>query len=74
VLEHLEDRVARDEDALALDAFAQTWFYSDSANDLPLLERVTHPVAVDPDPKLEAHARSRGWAVLYLHVYETSRA
>ncbi|RPI45277.1 MAG: HAD family hydrolase [Betaproteobacteria bacterium] len=59
---------------LALDAFAQTWFYSDSANDLPLLERVTHPVAVDPDPKLEAHARSRGWAVLYLHVDETSRA
>ncbi len=53
--------------SLALEAFAKTWFYSDSANDLPLLERVTHPVAVDPDPRLEAHARSRGWPILRLH-------
>jgi HAD superfamily hydrolase (TIGR01490 family) len=52
---------------LALDAFGQTWFYSDSANDLPLLELVSHPVAVDPDPRLEAHARQCGWPVLYLH-------
>ena len=58
---------------LALDGFSQTWFYSDSANDLPLLERVTHPVAVDPDPKLESHARSRGWTVVYLHRGEASR-
>lgn len=42
------------------------WFYSDSHNDLPLLERVGHPVAVDPDPTLDATARERGWPVLSL--------
>ena len=41
-------------------------FYSDSHNDLPLLERVTHPVAVDPDAALRAHAVARGWPVLSL--------
>ncbi|MGE0557900.1 MAG: HAD family hydrolase [Burkholderiales bacterium] len=41
-------------------------FYSDSHNDLPLLERVSHPVAVDPDPTLRAHAGARGWPVLSL--------
>lgn len=56
-----------------LDEFGESWFYSDSVNDLPLLERVTHPVAVDPDPRLEAHARSRGWPVLYLHTRAESR-
>jgi len=44
----------------------ETWFYSDSHNDLPLLERVDHPVAVDPDPTLEATARERGWPVMSL--------
>ena len=48
-------------------SFAQSWFYSDSLNDLPLLERVTHPVAVDPDPTLAATATARGWPVLHLH-------
>jgi len=47
--------------------FAQSWFYSDSMNDLPLLERVTHPVAVDPDERLAAHAAARGWPILRLH-------
>lgn len=47
----------------ALDA---AWFYSDSRNDLPLLARVGHPVAVDPDPVLAAEARARGWPVLSL--------
>ena len=42
------------------------WFYSDSHNDLPLLELVSHPVAVDPDPALAAHARQRGWPVISL--------
>jgi HAD superfamily hydrolase (TIGR01490 family) len=42
------------------------WFYSDSHNDLPLLERVTHPVAVDPDSTLAMHARSRNWPVISL--------
>jgi HAD superfamily hydrolase (TIGR01490 family) len=41
-------------------------FYSDSHNDLPLLERVTHPVAVDPDAALRAHAVAQGWPVISL--------
>jgi len=45
---------------------AGSWFYSDSHNDLPLLERVEHPVAVNPDDKLEALARERGWPVISL--------
>jgi HAD superfamily hydrolase (TIGR01490 family) len=44
----------------------ESWFYSDSLNDLPLLERVTHPVAVDPDPTLLAHASRRNWPVISL--------
>jgi HAD superfamily hydrolase (TIGR01490 family) len=50
----------------ALADFSESWFYSDSINDRPLLERVTHPVAVDPDAKLETLARGRGWPVLRL--------
>ena len=42
------------------------WFYSDSHNDLPLLERVSHPVAVDPDDKLRAQAEQRGWEIMSL--------
>jgi len=41
-------------------------FYSDSHNDLPLLELVTTPVAVDPDPKLQTIAQQRGWKILSL--------
>lgn len=41
-------------------------FYSDSLNDLPLLEQVTRPCAVDPDPKLRAEAEKRGWPVISL--------
>jgi HAD superfamily hydrolase (TIGR01490 family) len=44
----------------------ESWFFSDSLNDLPLLELVTHPVAVDPDPTLEARARERGWRIISL--------
>ena len=40
--------------------------YSDSINDLPLLEAVRTPVAVDPDPRLAEIARERGWKVLHL--------
>jgi HAD superfamily hydrolase (TIGR01490 family) len=50
----------------ALDDFAPCWFYSDSRNDIPLLERVSHPVAVDPDPALASVARQRGWPILSL--------
>ena len=44
-----------------------SWFYSDSHNDLPLLERVDHPVAVDPDETLAQVARARQWPILELH-------
>ena len=46
----------------------ESWFYSDSHNDLPLLERVTHPVAVDPDDTLRATALSRGWPIITLRT------
>ena len=46
--------------------FPQSSFYSDSHNDLPLLERVSHPVAVDPDDQLTAEAGRRGWPVISL--------
>jgi HAD superfamily hydrolase (TIGR01490 family) len=46
---------------LVLGDFRESWFYSDSRNDLPLLSLVTHPVAVNADPVLAAHARERGW-------------
>lgn len=41
-------------------------FYSDSHNDLPLLEMVERPVAVDPDPTLRRVAESRGWEIISL--------
>ncbi|WP_313951434.1 HAD family hydrolase [Accumulibacter sp.] len=47
-------------------SFERSWFYSDSQNDLPLLSRVSNPVAVDPDPTLRAHAESTGWPILSL--------
>lgn len=45
----------------------KSMFYSDSHNDLPLLEQVTHPVAVDPDSALAAQAQRRGWPILSLN-------
>jgi HAD superfamily hydrolase (TIGR01490 family) len=48
-------------------SFERTGFYSDSFNDLPLLSKVSDPVAVDPDEALLAHAREAGWTVLNLH-------
>lgn len=44
--------------------YERTWFYSDSINDLPLLEVVSDPVVVHPDPRLAAEAERRGWPVL----------
>lgn len=41
-------------------------FYSDSTNDLPLLERVSHPVATNPAPALERIALERGWPIIRL--------
>jgi HAD superfamily hydrolase (TIGR01490 family) len=66
-----EGKVKRVEDWLAargqsLKSFGQSWFYSDSLNDLALLARVTHPVAVDPDDTLRAHAEKNGWPIISL--------
>jgi HAD superfamily hydrolase (TIGR01490 family) len=47
-------------------SFDESWFYSDSHNDLPLLSRVSHPVAVDPDDTLREHARVHSWPILSL--------
>jgi HAD superfamily hydrolase (TIGR01490 family) len=46
---------------LWLGSFEQSWFYSDSLNDLPLLEKVSNPVAVDADATLARVAAERGW-------------
>jgi HAD superfamily phosphoserine phosphatase-like hydrolase len=51
---------------LKLDDFARSHFYSDSTNDLPLLECVSDPVATNPGPALERIAVVRGWPVLKL--------
>lgn len=66
-----EGKVIRLESWLAqrgwsLDSFARTTFYSDSLNDLPLLNKVSNPVAVNPDATLLAHAEKSGWPVLKL--------
>ncbi len=57
-------------DALGRDLgdFSDSTCYSDSHNDLPLLERVSQPVAVDPDARLAAEARKRGWRVISLRA------
>jgi phosphoserine phosphatase len=53
--------------ARALDwADVAVTFYSDSTNDLPLLERAHEPVATNPDPRLRAIAQARGWRILDL--------
>lgn len=51
---------------LRLEACEDSLFYSDSHNDLPLLGRVRHPVAVDPDAPLAVEAARRGWPVISL--------
>ncbi|SFP49294.1 HAD-superfamily subfamily IB hydrolase, TIGR01490 [Nitrosomonas cryotolerans] len=55
-----------DEHNLTWLSFLQSWFYSDSLNDLPLLRKVTHPVAVDPDATLKNHAEQNNWPVISL--------
>ncbi|MGF6769377.1 HAD superfamily hydrolase (TIGR01490 family) [Paraburkholderia sp. GAS199] len=66
-----EGKVTRTESWLAslghaLHDFPQSYFYSDSINDVPLMERVTHPVATNPDARLRAIATDRGWPVIEL--------
>ena len=49
-----------------LSDYAESWFYSDSANDIPLMSLVTRPVAVHPDDRLRAHAVERSWPIITL--------
>ncbi len=71
VLNMREGKVTRlrtwlNEQGLPADALAWATFYSDSSNDLPLLQAVGNPVVVDPDVRLRAHALTAGWPVMEL--------
>jgi HAD superfamily hydrolase (TIGR01490 family) len=66
-----EGKVMRLEEWLAsrgerLSDYSESWFYTDSINDLPLLQKVTNPVAVHPDEQLRAQAEARGWPIISL--------
>lgn len=66
-----EGKIARLDDWLASrgaswDEVAESWFYSDSHNDLPLMQRVDTPVAVRPDPELRERATRLGWEIVEL--------
>ena len=72
-----EGKVVRVHDWLAamglgLADFPESFFYSDSVNDVPLLEKVTRPIAANPSPALRAIAQERGWQVIDLfdHVMD----
>lgn len=60
-VQRLREWLAEEEETLE-----GAWFYSDSHNDLPLLELVDHPVLVDPDAKLALRGKERGWPQLSL--------
>lgn len=62
-VERLQQWLASNETNEAIEG---AYFYSDSRNDLPLLELVDNPVAVDPDPTLEEAAASRNWPIISL--------
>jgi HAD superfamily hydrolase (TIGR01490 family) len=66
-----EGKIQRVRDWLAslghtMDRMEKSYFYSDSLNDLPLLEVVSHPIATNPDPRLRAEAEKRQWPILEL--------
>ncbi len=63
-----EGKVTRLQDWLAAshESLSNAYFYSDSHNDLPLLNLVDNPYAVDPDDQLQAHAQSAGWPIISL--------
>ena len=62
---YAEEKVVAMREAAALDGIdlEHSWAYSDSATDIPMLEAVGHPVAVNPDRELARAARERGWMV-----------
>ena len=49
-----------------LDSFTESTFYSDSMNDLPLMCKVKHPIAANPDATLRTHAEQHGWRIISL--------
>lgn len=51
---------------LSRDTFDEVYFYSDSPNDLPLLEAVSHPIATNPSPRLRSIAEEKGWKIIDL--------
>ena len=66
-----EGKIQRVHDWLAsqnldLDQMPRSYFYSDSMNDLPLLEKVSNPVATNPDKRLRSEAAKRNWPILEL--------
>ncbi|MDP3121877.1 HAD family phosphatase [Polynucleobacter sp.] len=66
-----EGKIQRVHDWLAslgqsMEQMEKSYFYSDSPNDLPLLEVVSHPIATNPDPRLRAEAEKRQWPILEL--------
>ncbi|MEB0139921.1 MULTISPECIES: HAD family hydrolase [unclassified Undibacterium] len=62
---HLHDWLASR--GTSLEAFPRSYFYSDSHNDIPLLEVVTNPVATNPNASLRAHALAHGWPQINLY-------
>lgn len=73
-----EGKVKRVHDWLAslgrsLPDYGQVYFYSDSVNDLPLLEKVTHPVATNPSQSLREIATQRGWTILDLFLEQADQ-
>jgi HAD superfamily hydrolase (TIGR01490 family) len=71
-----EGKVARVQDWLDKTGLTlhDATFYSDSHNDLPLLELVDHPVAVDPDDTLRNYAQAAGWPIISLHEHAPTSA
>ena len=64
-IQKLQEWLEQRDDGLSLQ---DSIFYSDSFNDIPLLEVTTEAVAVDPDDKLRAHAEKQGWAIISLRT------
>lgn len=62
-VDHVQAWLAQLGHTRGLAGFARSFFYSDSISDLPLLQAVSEPVAVCPDPRLRAHALAAGWPV-----------
>lgn len=63
-IQNLHDWLASQK--LSLGTLSYSYFYSDSMNDLPLLEKVSHPVATNPDDRLRNEAKQRNWPILEL--------